>query len=93
LLADSDKKVDLMLTDVVMPGMSGRELARYLTEVAPGVPVLFTSGYTDGEIARRGLLDPGATVIQKPFSSATIVQAVTERLDRHQDGRAGALPA
>jgi PAS domain S-box-containing protein len=79
-LAARQDKIDLLLTDVVMPGMSGKELASRLTGFAPDLPVIYTSGYTDGEIARRGLLDPGATFIQKPFSPDSIVRAVAEQL-------------
>jgi two-component system, cell cycle sensor histidine kinase and response regulator CckA len=73
--------VRLVLTDVVMPGMSGRELADRVAEMRPDVPVLFTSGYTDGEIVRRGLLQPGAAFIQKPFSPDAIIRVVRERLE------------
>jgi two-component system, cell cycle sensor histidine kinase and response regulator CckA len=73
--------VRVVLTDVVMPGMSGRELAERVVEMRPDVPVLFTSGYTDGEIVRRGLLQPGAAFIQKPFSPDAIIRVVRERLD------------
>jgi PAS domain S-box-containing protein len=70
----------LVLVDVVMPGMSGSDLALALAQVAPGVPVLFTSGYTDGEILRRGLLEPGAAFLAKPFSPQGLVQAVRARI-------------
>ena len=81
LLARDGAAVRLVLTDVVMPGMSGRELAQRVAELRPGLPVLYTSGYTDGEIVRRGLLDPGAAFVQKPFTPDTIVRIVRERLD------------
>ena len=61
LLRQTATRPALVLTDVVMPGMSGSELAAAVGRLAPGTPVLFTSGYTDGEILRRGLLDPGRT--------------------------------
>jgi PAS domain S-box-containing protein len=69
----------LVLTDVVMPGMSGSELAAAVGRLAPGTPVLFTSGYTDGEILRRGLLEPGADFLPKPFSPEALVRAVRVR--------------
>ena len=81
LVTRMDKTIDLLLTDVVMPGMNGRELADQVLRLAPGTPVLFTSGYTDGEIERRGLLGPGAAFIQKPLTPATLVRAVREQLD------------
>jgi PAS domain S-box-containing protein len=81
LLSATDGGPGLVLTDVVMPGMSGRELADRIAEVRPGTPVLFTSGYTDGDIVRRGLLDPGAAFVQKPFGPETILRVVRERLE------------
>jgi FixJ family two-component response regulator len=80
-LARAAGPIHLLLTDVVMPGMNGRELAARLGELMPQVPVLFTSGYTDGEIERRGLLRPGSAFIQKPVTPDALVQAVRERLE------------
>ena len=81
LVKRMDKTIDLLLTDVAMPGMNGRELADQVSRLAPGTPVLFTSGYTEGEIERRGLLGPGAAFIQKPLTPATLVRAVRDQLD------------
>jgi PAS domain S-box-containing protein len=81
LVARSPDRIALMLTDVVMPGMSGRELAAAVGELIPGIPVLFTSGYTDSEIIRRGLLAPGAAFLPKPFTVSALVRAVRERMD------------
>jgi PAS domain S-box-containing protein len=74
-------RIALLLTDVVMPGMSGRELAAVVGELAPGIAVLFISGYTDSEIVRRGLLAPGAAFLPKPFTVNALVRAVRERMD------------
>jgi len=71
----------LVLADLVMPRMDGRELAARLAELRPGVPVLFMSGYTNDEIVRRGLLHPGAPFLQKPFSPETLARKVRELLD------------
>ena len=60
----------------MMPGMGGSELAARVAEISPGTPVLFTSGYTDGEIVRRGLLEPGVAFVAKPFSPEGLVRAV-----------------
>jgi PAS domain S-box-containing protein len=76
LLKGNGDRPALMLADVVMPGMSGSELAAEVRRMMPGVPVLFTSGYTDGEILRRGLLEPGAAFLPKPFSPEGLVEAV-----------------
>jgi signal transduction histidine kinase/integral membrane sensor domain MASE1/ActR/RegA family two-component response regulator len=78
--ARTPARIRLVLTDVVMPEMSGRELAERLAILLPGTPVLFTSGYTDGEILRRGLLAPQSDFLGKPFSPEAVVRAVRERL-------------
>jgi PAS domain S-box-containing protein len=80
LLGGNGDRPALVLVDVVMPGLSGSELALELAQVVPGVPVLFTSGYTDGEILRRGLLEPGAAFLAKPFSPEGLVRAVRARI-------------
>jgi PAS domain S-box-containing protein len=82
VLATHPGQISLVLTDVVMPGVGGPELARRIQQRTPHLPVLFTSGYTDSEIARRGLLQPGAAFLQKPFTPAALVRAVRERLDQ-----------
>jgi CheY-like chemotaxis protein len=87
LVAGSTQRVALVLTDVVMPGMSGRELAAALAELLPGTPVLFTSGYTDSEIVGRGLLAPGAAFLPKPFTVHALVRAVRERMDAVESAR------
>lgn len=79
LLSQTGDRPALVLTDVVMPGMSGSELAAAVARLAPGTRVLFTSGYTDGEILRRGLLEPGADFLPKPFSPEALVRAVRVR--------------
>jgi PAS domain S-box-containing protein len=81
LLRRNGDRPALALVDVVIPGMSGSDLAVELARVAPGVPVLFTSGYTDGEILRRGLLEPGVAFLAKPFSPEGLVRAVRERME------------
>jgi two-component system cell cycle sensor histidine kinase/response regulator CckA len=81
LVSHSADRIGLVLTDVVMPLMNGPELAAALAELRPGTPVLFTSGYTDGDIFRRGLLAPGAAFLPKPFTADMLVRAVRERID------------
>ncbi len=68
LLFEHGRSVDLVLTDVVMPNMSGRELANRLEKLRPGIKVLFMSGYTDDAVAQYGVLDLNSRFIQKPFS-------------------------
>lgn len=74
-------KIHLLMTDVVMPQMSGRELAQELTALRPQLKVLYMSGYTDDAIVRHGLLDASLSFIQKPFDAATAARKVREVLD------------
>ena len=81
MLAHVDRPVDLVLTDVVMPLLNGRELSERLALERPQLPVLFMSGYTDDDVVRRGLLDPDAPFLQKPFMAADLSRKVREVLD------------
>jgi two-component system cell cycle sensor histidine kinase/response regulator CckA len=73
--------IQLVLTDVVMPSMSGRELVRKLTAKYPHLRVLYMSGYTDNIITSSGVLEPGLAFLQKPFTPALLAQKVREVLD------------
>jgi len=73
--------IHLLITDVIMPGMSGKELAGQLVERQPNLIVLFISGYTGQVIAQQGVLEPGVEFLQKPFSPATLAQKVRDVLD------------
>ncbi|MFA6147914.1 MAG: transporter substrate-binding domain-containing protein [bacterium] len=76
------ERIDLLLTDVVMPGMSGREMANRLTRIHPETRVLFTSGYTDDAIVHHGVLDEGVSFIGKPYTPSTLSKKVREVLDK-----------
>jgi signal transduction histidine kinase/ActR/RegA family two-component response regulator len=80
--------IDLLVTDVVMPGLGGRDLADRLRADRPGLVVLFMSGYGEQDAAARGLVPAGATVLQKPFTPRTLARRVREELDR-SDARRG----
>ena len=73
--------IHLLLTDVVMPEMSGPELASEMVSLRPGIRVIFTSGYTDDAIARQGVLDPGVAFIQKPYRPKALARKIREVLD------------
>jgi two-component system cell cycle sensor histidine kinase/response regulator CckA len=75
--------VHLMVTDVVMPGMSGRQLADRLASLWPETKVLYMSGYTDNAIVHHGVLEPGIAYIQKPFAPDALASKVREILDEH----------
>jgi two-component system, cell cycle sensor histidine kinase and response regulator CckA len=76
-------KIDLVLTDLVMPGMGGHQLAGELAQRHPGVRMLFMSGYTEDSAARRDLLSQGSAFLQKPFSVAELSMAVQQALALH----------
>ncbi len=78
---DFDGTIHLLLTDVVMPEMSGPDLAREVASLRPGVKIIFTSGYTDDAIARQGILDPSVTFIQKPYRPKALARMIREVLD------------
>ncbi len=76
-----DKVIHLLLTDVIMPGMNGRELAQRICEIRPNVKVLYMSGYTENVIGHDGMLDDGVRLLQKPFNLRDLKSIVREVLD------------
>jgi CheY-like chemotaxis protein len=73
-------RLDLMVTDVIMPGMSGQELSARLRAMRPELPILYVSGYTDDAILQHGTLLPNTGFLQKPFSPAVLAQRVQDAL-------------
>ena len=73
--------IDLLVTDVVMPELSGRDLVRELRTVKPDLKVLYMSGYTDDAVLRQGMLEPGAAFIQKPFRPDDLARRIRDLLD------------
>jgi two-component system cell cycle sensor histidine kinase/response regulator CckA len=76
------EEIHLLLTDVVMPQMGGKELAERLKTIRPNTKILFTSGYPDSTIVYQGLLDPDVDFIAKPLSPSTLARKVREVLDK-----------
>jgi signal transduction histidine kinase/CheY-like chemotaxis protein len=80
IISSHEGSMDLLLTDMVMPVMSGTDLARQVQAIRPGIRVLYMSGYTDNDVIGRGVLAAGTPFIQKPFTSATLSRKVREVL-------------
>jgi two-component system, cell cycle sensor histidine kinase and response regulator CckA len=76
----SELEINLLLTDVIMPGMSGRALADLISASRPETRVLFMSGYTDGEIATQGVIGGGTSILHKPFTQDELIRRVEEAL-------------
>jgi DNA-binding NtrC family response regulator len=81
LLEGNDGPVHLLLSDVVMPGMSGRHLAEQVAQTRPGMKVLYMSGCTSDTIVRHGVLEAQMSFLNKPFTAAALLRKVREVLD------------
>jgi two-component system, cell cycle sensor histidine kinase and response regulator CckA len=82
LVQEHSGRIDLLLTDVVMPEMNGRDLAKNLLSISPDIRLLFMSGYTANVIAQHGVLDGGVHFIQKPFSKKDLGEKLREALNK-----------
>ena len=87
---DRVRDVDLLLTDVVMPGMNGRELAERLRARNPDLLVIFMSGYTDEILDQDSLVGPAPEFLAKPFTPGALVRQVDRLLLAHRQARSGA---
>jgi len=83
-LLDADKKFDLLLTDVVLPGKNGRELADEVERRRPGTKIIFMTGYSRNAIVHHGRLDPGTELIQKPLIERVLARKIRQLLDSNQ---------
>jgi DNA-binding NtrC family response regulator len=82
LFARHSASIDLVISDVIMPGCGGPELVSRLQRVVPALKVLFMSGYTEQSTAERSGIDRGVRFVQKPFTAAQLVRQVRAALDR-----------
>jgi PAS domain S-box-containing protein len=81
IVQDATRHIDLLLTDVVMPHMHGRELAEHVREARPGLPVVYMSGYAQPFITGEGTLEPNTILITKPFTQPELLERLREALD------------
>jgi PAS domain S-box-containing protein len=82
ILMQDQPSIDLMLTDVVMPGINGRELGKRATQIRPGLKVLYMTGYSSNAVVHQGRLDEGVDLLEKPVSQAKLALRVRQLLDR-----------
>jgi CheY-like chemotaxis protein len=75
------EKIDLLLTDVIMPGMSGRQLAERIQSTRPQIKIMYMTGYTDDMVVQHKVLEPGVKLLQKPFSKVDLALKVRSTLD------------
>jgi PAS domain S-box-containing protein len=85
--------IHLLLTDVIMPGMNGRELAQRISEIRPNVKILYMSGYTENVVGHNGMLDAGVRLLQKPFNLRDLKFRVREVLETIPASQEAAMPA
>jgi DNA-binding NtrC family response regulator len=81
VLNDPSNRIDLMLTDMVMPHMTGRDLAEKARELRPGLKILYMSGYTSTMISNQGLLDRDAVILLKPFTPDSLTRTIRQALE------------
>jgi len=81
LIENGEIRIDLLLTDVVLPGMNGRQLAEQAKNRRPDLKVLFTTGYSRNAIVHQGRLDPGVAMIQKPITQDGLAARIRDLLD------------
>jgi CheY-like chemotaxis protein len=80
---EQKRRIDLLLTDIVMSGMNGRDLAKAAEALRPNLPVLYMTGYSRNAVVHHGRLDEGVNLLQKPVSQANLAARVRDVLDRN----------
>jgi two-component system, cell cycle sensor histidine kinase and response regulator CckA len=80
-VVETNTSIDVLLTDVVMPGASGPELTQQLADQQPMLNVIYMSGYTEDAIVQHGVLKPGIAFLNKPFTSQALVAKIREVLE------------
>ncbi len=78
--ADCADRIAVLVTDVIMPGMQGREVADHVRKIFPDIAVLYMSGYTEGLLSAQGILEPGINLIEKPFNEPALLKKLHEVL-------------
>ncbi|MDQ7054785.1 MAG: ATP-binding protein [candidate division KSB1 bacterium] len=86
IIRQSRPQIDIMVTDIIMPGMSGKELYEQVSRLIPGVRVLYISGYTDNAIVHYGVLEPGTNFLQKPFKPDALLKKIRQTLEKPKQG-------
>jgi two-component system cell cycle sensor histidine kinase/response regulator CckA len=84
VLSEKHPEVDLLLTDIVMPGVSGPQLSAQLLARRPGLGVVYMSGYTEEAMVHRGVVESDIVFVQKPFNSETLGRKIREALERRR---------
>lgn len=80
-IARGGKGLHLLITDVILPGMDGRKVAREVAVLCPGIPVLYVSGYTGDAIVHHGIIEEGLEFLSKPFTAGELLTRVRTLLD------------
>jgi FixJ family two-component response regulator len=89
-VTDVSAPVDALVTDVVMPGIQGKEVAKRVRELQPDIGILYMSGYTEGLLSAQGILEPGITLIEKPFTEASMLKTTRDTARaRDSEGQQG----